>query len=205
MSGITEEADRQHGKPQLSSASGSAMRAMHDSSSSWTDSSLPPKAKAAARQQAAVADIHTADAEAGQTMHLQQPAMPDGAVDKQRSTVVCVDQAALARPDAGVAIVAAPKNGMNLLILTASCISTYNTVHTVAHVVETGHVATIVCSRHKAVRHTEFTWQASMDLYAAQSAYQSMSQLYPVALAPQTLPSNAYVTQVMTAFGQICI
>lgn len=123
MSGITEEADRQHGQPQLSSTGGSAMRAMHDSSSSWTDSSLPPKAKAAAKQQGAGADIHTADADTGQTKHVQESVVPDVAVDMLRSTVVCLDQAMMARPDAGVAVVTAPENGMSLLVLIVSCIS----------------------------------------------------------------------------------
>ena len=199
MSGITEEADRQHGKPQLSSTSGSAMRAMHDSSSSWTGSSLPPRARPAARHQAAVADTHTADADTSQIQHLQS-AIPDGAVDMQRSTVVCVDQAMVARPDAEVAVVAAPDNGMSLLTLIASCISAHNTVHTVAHVTETGSTATIMCSQHKAVCHILCTWQASMDMYAAQSAYMSSEPSFCCCQCPCRA---MHMLQLMTTFGQI--
>lgn len=204
MSGITEEADRQHGKPQLSSTSGSAMRAMHDSSSSWTGSSLPPKAKPAARHQAAVADTHTADANTSQIQHLQS-AVPDGAVDMQRSTVVCVDQAMVARPDAevAVAVVAAPDNGMSLLTLIASCISAHNTVHTVAHVVETVAVLRPLCAVNTKLYATSYAHgrQAWTCMPRKVHTY-PVSQVYAVANAHQ--PCRAmHMSQLTTTFGQI--
>ena len=70
MSGFTEEVERHDGKMQQSTI-GSAMREMHDSSSSWTDRSLPRRAKAAAKQQPAATETHTAVAHTSQTAQLQ--------------------------------------------------------------------------------------------------------------------------------------
>lgn len=108
MSGITEEVgERPDGKVQQSSTSGSAMREMHDSSSSWTDRSLPLKGKAAARHKAAATHIHTADAPTSQIDRLkpvcQTSVAPDVSVDMPGFAVVCIDQAATAVPGIEVA------------------------------------------------------------------------------------------------------
>ena len=123
-SGITEEVERHDGKMQQST-SGTVMREMHDSSSSWTDRSLPRRAKAAAKQQPAATEIHAADAPTSQTDQLQPVcqslAVPDVVVDMRGSAVAQICQAATAAPDAEVA-----QNGMSFacaLILTMSCIS----------------------------------------------------------------------------------
>lgn len=124
MSGITEEVERHDGKVQQTSTSGSAMREIHDSSSSWTDRSLLPRAKAAAKQQPAATRTHTAGVQTSQTGQLQpicqSSSVPEVAVDMPESVVAHVCQAATAVPDAEVA-----ENGMSfvsVLILIMSCI-----------------------------------------------------------------------------------
>lgn len=105
-----------HGKTQHSSTSGSAMRAMHDSSSSWTDRSLPPRTQVAgAQQQADAACLQPPQA---QMQRLQpvclKPMAPDGGVmDMQAAGAACTSQAApLAASDAA-AVVTVPQNGMS--------------------------------------------------------------------------------------------
>ena len=127
MSGVTEEVEEHSDKAQQSSTSSSAMREMHDSSSSWTRSSLAPRAKAAAKQQITAARTHTADAQISQINRLQpvcqQSAVHDAATDRHRSAVECIGQAATAAPHADVA-----ENGMRFasaLILNTACISPY--------------------------------------------------------------------------------
>ena len=110
MSGITEEVgERYDGKVQQSSTSGSAMREMHDSSSSWTDRSLPPRAKGlpAAKHQAAATYVHAADAYTSQMDRLKPvcPTLvaPDVSVDMPGCAAVCTDQAVTAVPGIEVA------------------------------------------------------------------------------------------------------
>ena len=129
MSAITEEVERHNGKVQQSSTGGSAVREMHDSSSSWTDRSLPSGATAAAKQ-AAATYIHTADTKTSQ-MDQIQPVCQQSAVhavgeDMPGPAVVCVGQAATAVPDA--------ENGMSfmrLLIFIMHLITTHKVANAI--------------------------------------------------------------------------
>ena len=129
MSGVTEEVERHDGKAQQSSTSGSAMHEMHDSSSSWTDRFLPPRAKAAAKQQAAAADTHTADAQTSQINQLlpvcQTSAVHEVAMDRHGSAVECVGQAATAAPD--VQVVENGTSFVSALMSITACISSLYT------------------------------------------------------------------------------
>ena len=117
--GLTQVMEKQpHGKAQHSSTSGSVMRAMHDSSSSWTDRSLPPRAQAtAAPQQADAASLQPPHAQREPEHHepsCLKPVAPDDCIIEMHAGPVCAGQAAVpAAADAAAAVVTiVPQNGM---------------------------------------------------------------------------------------------
>ena len=91
------------------------MRAMHDSSSSWTERSLPPRAEAAALRQAAVADMHPPDAQTCQQEQPQKTAVP--ILKVPATAAACSRQTATAATDAGNGV-----SFVSLLMSDVSCV-----------------------------------------------------------------------------------
>lgn len=114
----TQEEEEAHSTAQHSSTGGSAMRAMHDSSSSWTDRSLPATTSAAAKQQADVACLPTPHAQVEHVQPVPLKPVPEGAMDMQGadSEAACVGQAASVVPAPGP-VATAPLNGTSLVTL----------------------------------------------------------------------------------------